>query len=125
MTATEPVVTRVTPEKGPNNQNTDVTIIGQNFVEGAKVLIGTFAALEVSVLGDKSIAAKVPAALKPGVYDVTVENPGGKTGRLTGAFTVEAPGCGCSSFSGRDGLPMEGIFFGLMLLFLLRVRRVR
>lgn len=91
-------------------------MIGNNFLEGAKVYIGTVAALEVSVLGPKSIAAKVPAAIKPGVYDVVVENPGGKSGRLDKAFSVEATGCGCSQTSGQDGLPLEMVFFAVLLL---------
>lgn len=124
VSAQEPKVTRITPEKGLNSQNTDVTVIGENFVEGAKVYIGTAAALEVSVLGPKSIAAKVPAAIKPGLYDVVVENPGGKSGRLDKAFSVEAAGCGCSQMSGREGMPLEEVFFVLMLWGLLRRRSI-
>lgn len=121
--ANSPVVTQVTPNKGPVNQNIAITVIGQNFTEGAKVIIGVVSANDVRVLGNSSVSATIPAAIQPGTYDVIVENKDGKRGILPKGFTIEG-GCGCTTLAGEpQQIPASLLLWIGFFLFLVQQKR--
>lgn len=54
-----------------------VVITGENFLPGASVSFGPFAASEVKLISDKRLEARTPGNLPAGLYSATVTNPGG------------------------------------------------
>lgn len=66
-----------------------MSITGTNFLAGALVLFGTTSAPTVTVNSATQIQAITPAKAA-GMVDVTVENPDGQSGIMTGAFTYTA-----------------------------------
>jgi len=81
-----PVVTDVIPQIGPIGGGIDVVVRGDNFVPGASVRFGNTLSPHVVVADAGTLTATLPPATL-GAVDVTVVNPGGKTGTLTGGFT--------------------------------------
>jgi hypothetical protein len=119
----KPTVTSVTPKEGPVGQNTDITIIGTNFQQGAKVRIGNdIQAVNVTVVGDKTITAVVPSDAKGGKYNITVENPDGQNGTLLDGFTVILTGCNGSFSSQASPLQTTPVLW-LLVLFHITFRR--
>lgn len=112
-----PVVTSLSPSTAPPGTNTDVTITGDHFQDGAIVLFGPsdgsngspsnpfpndLSATAVDVLGPTSIFATTPAA-PPGATNVIVINPDGQFGVLKSgdanhfAFTGSPPALAAST----------------------------
>lgn len=85
-----PKIEKVTPDKGPVEGGTDITITGQLFHSGAAVLIGDKAATGVEVVNDTTIKARTPAG-SPGYKDVTVINPDGGKAVLKNGFYYTPP----------------------------------
>lgn len=85
-----PVVFAIDPSTADNGSPTQVTITGENFTMGSRAFIGT---VEITVTSQlpTQLTATVPAGITPGVYDVTVENPGPVSGTLNDGFTVTGP----------------------------------
>jgi len=112
----KPVINLVTPAEGSPDKITKITIIGSDFMQGAKVLIGSKSAAVDNVTETK-IEASVLPGLTPGVYPVIVENPNGQTGFKDNAFTIkEAPkevdagvDSGGGSFNPGGKLEVEGL----------------
>lgn len=84
-----PVVTAVSPNRGPASGGTTVTIAGSNFKPGATVTFGSAAADNVTVLSSSQITCTTPAHY-PATVDVTVRNPDGQSGTLLRGFTYES-----------------------------------
>jgi hypothetical protein len=87
--APTPTVTSVSPNNGPVDGSTDVTVNGTNFVAGATVLFGSNAATNVTVLNSRVISATTPPAAA-GAVTVTVTNSTGRSGALPNAYTYAA-----------------------------------
>lgn len=96
-TPTTPTVTAVDPSQTPNDIDTPIVIHGSNFtttVSGTVVLtmptahIGGQALMDVVWVNSTTLSATVPWGLDPGVYSLTVTNPGGGWDDLPDAFTV-------------------------------------
>ncbi|MFZ5440937.1 MAG: IPT/TIG domain-containing protein [Myxococcota bacterium] len=86
---TAPVLTSISPTRGPLAGSTTVTLTGTSFVAGATVAFGGNPAT-VTFENDRRLLAVTPAAATPGAVSVTVTNPGGKTSTLADAFTYES-----------------------------------
>ncbi len=96
-----PTVTSLDVLKALQKGGGTVKLTGKDFTAGATVKIGTVTATVTNVATDgTSITITVPANkdgagayLNPGVYDVTVTNADGQTGKLARAFTyyIETP----------------------------------
>lgn len=94
----QPVITRVEPNKGPTAGGTLVTITGDNFRftddgnddNDAKVYFGTLEAGEITVVSYTTITCITPAH-EEGACDVVVRNPGPDFGEATlkNGFTYE------------------------------------
>lgn len=80
--ATPPTVTGVSPNAGPPEGNTSVTITGTDFTGATAVHFGTGLATDVNVGSATSITCKSPAGT--GTVDVTVTTPAG-TSSVTSA----------------------------------------
>lgn len=81
-----PVVTMVTPNSGPSEGGTAVTISGSNFKDGATVTFGGMAASNVVFVSSSQITCTTPAHI-PETVDVSVTNPDAQFGLLLNGFT--------------------------------------
>jgi len=90
VTHPTPTVLGITPNEGLSISPTAVTITGTDFAATPEVYIGATPALGITWLSDTTLTGTVPAGLSPGVYNVTVRNPGptNPAGTLEHAFTV-------------------------------------
>jgi hypothetical protein len=80
----------VRPDEWFNDTTTSVEIFGFNFRPDSQVRLMTspFIVLPVTFIDSRHLAAKTPAGLTPGVYDLVVDNGGGDAATLIHAFTV-------------------------------------
>ena len=81
-------VTLVDPASAPNDLDFPITIIGSDFVATPTVYLGDTELGAVTWVSATLIEATVPWGIDPGVYTLTVQNPGGEIGSLANAFTV-------------------------------------
>jgi photosystem II stability/assembly factor-like uncharacterized protein len=82
------VVTGVDPADALNDLDTSITITGTEFVSKPTVYLGNTTLDDVIWVSSATLEATVPWGMTPGVYTLTVENPGGESASLTDAFTV-------------------------------------
>lgn len=82
----KPVLTIVTPNSGPAEGGTVVTLMGSNFKTGATVTFGGMAASNVNVISSNQITCTTPAHF-PNTVDVRVTNPDAQFGLLLNGFT--------------------------------------
>jgi hypothetical protein len=73
-----PVVSGVSPNALEHPAGAQITITGQNFLEGASVMIGKTPVAEVARIDEQTLIATLPSELAPGIYNVWVTNPGGQ-----------------------------------------------
>lgn len=57
----------------------DLTVLGNNFVDGAAIRLVNWGVLPTTFINDTTLTAKVPASVKVGAYVVQVRNPDGQT----------------------------------------------
>lgn len=88
---TTPILTSISPTRGPVGGGTVVTLNGTGFVSGATVTFGPAAAASVTFESASRLTAFSPPGAA-GAVSVTVTNPGGKTSTLPAAFTYETTG---------------------------------
>jgi len=79
----EPIITSVTPNKGPQIGGTDIIITGRDFREGIEVYIGGEPCTGVTYVDYRTVTAVTPAGTV-GPADVTVTNAD------LGSFTLES-----------------------------------
>ena len=101
------------------DEETVVSVFGQNFLEGAQVLVDGQSARDVTVLQDPDrIAFRIPLGLADGTYDVSVTNPGLGQYTLPDALTVGPCTDRCeASQAGDIWTPMWDLWDGKMDLF--------
>jgi hypothetical protein len=85
-------ITQITPNHGPTDEDTDVTIYGANFTDPMTVLIGSHVLDEVTVVAADMITTTVPAGIEPGVYTVRVINDSDEYAELVDGYTVDEAG---------------------------------
>ena len=90
-------VSAVQPDTAPNDIDTPIvihgtgftaTLLGTQVITAPIVYLGDSKLAEVSLVNTTTLSATVLWGLEPGVYTLTVENPGGEFNSLTDAFTV-------------------------------------
>ncbi len=90
-----PTVTRLEPTSAFNDIDTRITITGADFAVDESgtppaASLGTTPLTEVTWVDTQTLTATVPWGMAPGVYDLTVTNPGGGTpGTRAYAFEVK------------------------------------
>ncbi len=62
-----------------------ITITGENFIEGATVALNDISLENVQWIDEHTLLATVPANIPPGRYNLWVTNPGGQASVLAGA----------------------------------------
>ena len=84
-----PIITSVSPDSGPTEGGTEITITGDNFNNDINVIVGGRYCTNIVVISKTKLTCKTPAH-DAGLVDITViTNVGSAT--LTGAFTYIAP----------------------------------
>jgi hypothetical protein len=83
--AAPPTMVSVTPDIGPTNGGTTVTIIGTGFESGATVTFGALPAGSVDVINSTNLTALTPPS-GLGTVDVVVTNADGQSAILTNGF---------------------------------------
>ncbi len=86
-----PDIDDVEPDWLLNTQDTQITILGSGFQDGATVRAKTFGLLSSEWVNDTLLTAIVPAGLARGKYDVQVTNPDGRSDTRKNAFEVATP----------------------------------
>jgi hypothetical protein len=81
-----PSVTSLTPNTGPNDRQTPITITGQGFTTATLAYLDDIPLLRVTFVDSATLQARVPFGLVTGVYTLTVTDA--ETATLTNAFTV-------------------------------------
>ena len=84
----EPTIIEVDPSSAPNDLDTPIVITGTGFTAVPTVTLGSTVLEEVGWVSSATLTAIVPWGMDPGVYDLTVVNPGGESNDLPNAFTV-------------------------------------
>lgn len=103
-----PVVTTISPTKGPFGTTPVLTITGTGFAPDARVPVGDKDATDITVNADGTeITVTVPDGLASGAHDVVVTNPGGGTVTKAGAFTLTGAPIN-ASVTIQDGQPHTG-----------------
>ena len=82
----EPQIFILTPTSGSKAGGTTVSVIGEDFQEGALLSFGGNAASNVVFVSETELSCKTPA-VTPGIVDVVVVNPDGGEYSFDGAFT--------------------------------------
>ncbi|MFU8804069.1 MAG: IPT/TIG domain-containing protein, partial [Bradymonadaceae bacterium] len=83
-------ITSISPTSALNTTSTDIVILGEGFAPGAQVLLGADNIGVTETLVGR-IRANVPNGKTPGIYDVIVTNPDGRSAILAQGFTVTEP----------------------------------
>lgn len=81
-------VTAVSPTSAPNDLDTQLMISGTGFVNGATAQVGNAALQDVAWVSVTRLEATLPWGLDPGIYTLTVTNPGGASASLPDALDV-------------------------------------
>jgi len=82
-------VYEVSPNFGPTEGGTAITITGEGFIAGATVRVGALPAAAVTVVDDATITAVTPPG-SPGLANITVQQAG-LSDTLIGGFAYQAP----------------------------------
>ena len=81
-----PVIDQVDPPLVGNGSGAYVTLTGENFIQTPGVKLNGVPAVSVEWLDENQIRFQIPAGLPPGIYNLTVTNPGGQEAVQPGAF---------------------------------------
>lgn len=81
-------VMEIFPKTAANDLDTSVIITGTDFTAVPTVTLGVVVLDDVTWISSTRLAATVPWGLDPGVYTLTVQNPGALSANLPNAFTV-------------------------------------
>jgi hypothetical protein len=103
-TSTAPTVTSVTPNSGPTNGGTSVTIAGANFASAATVSFGSAPANNVTFVDSTKLTASTPPG-SAGTVSVSVTNPNGQKGTLTNGYTYNTSTTGIKFVQKNAGTP--------------------
>lgn len=96
ITASAPIVTAIIPKMGLKNTLVSVSINGDNFKNGLKVILSApelneITGTNIKVVSETQISCDLDLnGATPGVYDVKVVNPDGQFGILNNAFAVDS-----------------------------------
>jgi hypothetical protein len=88
--ASGPTISGVTPNNGPTQGGTTVTVSGSNFRSGVGVQFGAHLATSVALVSSTQLQA-VTAPESSGIVDVYVQDSGGQVADASNAFTFIAP----------------------------------
>lgn len=79
-----PLPREASPVRLPTSAASTITISGENFLGTPRVWLGDTTLNGVQRLDERTLRANLPAGLRPGLYRLTIANPGGQRGVLEG-----------------------------------------
>jgi hypothetical protein len=85
-----PVVDDVQPDRGTDLGGTVIEVIGENFDEGAVVVVGGQPCAQTIYIDEETLQCTVPAGT-PGIVDVDVINEDGQSDTMIGGFNFIGP----------------------------------
>ncbi|HSH05002.1 MAG TPA: IPT/TIG domain-containing protein [Anaerolineae bacterium] len=92
MEAAPPNIVSITPDAGPNDEDTMATIVGGNFMPGSTVALNNpvdnINLGNVTYMSSNELMVVVPAGSEPGVYDVVITNPDGQSTTLVAGYEI-------------------------------------
>jgi nucleoid-associated protein YgaU len=100
-----PIITSVSPNRGPSGGGTRITITGENFKEGAGVTIGGAPLKNMSMNPEGTSVTGVAPGGKPGAQQVIATNLKAKEPSLPATFTYEALSIVSTTPADGDQLP--------------------
>lgn len=90
--AKPPVVTSINQTQGYLPGGDIIYVVGENFVSGLKVKVGSENASVLNVYSANQIRIQIPAGVSLGAVDLVVTNADGQSGTLPNAYTyIETP----------------------------------
>ncbi|OBY79932.1 hypothetical protein BBG47_08585 [Paenibacillus sp. KS1] len=104
----DPEVSKIDPTSGPLAGGTKIMITGKYFLPGIKVKVGENYSPTVTYHSDVYLHAVTPAGVKPGLVNITIENPDGTQSELKDAFRYNEP----PKLELKSVSPAEGITIG-------------
>lgn len=104
---TGPSVSEVTPVAGSTAGDVAATVVGAGFKPGALVFFGGRPATGVTAAGTSALNVRTPASA-PGLVDVAVTNPDGRSDVKRGGYNYYVGGPVLLSVSPRFGAPNGG-----------------
>lgn len=105
---TQPAIIKIEPDSGVNGKTTDITITGNNFMNGASILINGENVLNIDFISANELQAMIPSGLEPGIYDIKLTNPNGKYDIAEDSFTVIAANNPPEVYAGADKTVLAG-----------------
>ena len=108
-----PSISALSPNAGTTAGGTRVTIIGNHFADGVTVTFGVNPATDVEFISETELKATTPASGVeisatasgfPGMVDVVVTNPDGKSGKLENGFLYVDVSCAMPGDVSGDGM---------------------
>jgi glutamate dehydrogenase/leucine dehydrogenase len=102
-----PVITAISPNAGPVQSETEVTITGSGFTSATAVAFGPLASPGFNVISDSEIMAIAPQAPSPGVRNVSVTTPNGTSATVPADQYDYAVQASITSVSPSSG-PQQG-----------------
>lgn len=125
-------VASISPNEGFEDEQTEVSIVGEGFADGATVKLGGTSLVAVDVVSAQFISATVPKGMTASEtrYDLIIVGADGNVGQLPSAFLVQsrpkdksnsAPASSCSA--GASGSGSTAALLLIALGSLLAIRR--
>jgi hypothetical protein len=73
-----PILSGVDKMHFPEWSDASLSVRGQNFLSGATIWLGDYPLDQTVWIDAQSLQATIPASVPPGIYDLSVFNPGGQ-----------------------------------------------
>ena len=90
---TQPNIISVTPTNGLNTADTEITVTGTEFIDGAAIKIGEISLTKLIFINSGMLKGTLPSGVaEPGTYSLQVTNPNGKTDTKENSFTIVQSG---------------------------------
>lgn len=82
-------IASINPVSGYNHVDTDITVYGSGFIDGATITIATIPLTNVVFINSGQLTATVPSGISKGDKDVKLTNPDTSNITLTNGFLVK------------------------------------
>ena len=102
-------VTAVSPTVTQNDLDMPLVISGTGFEDGATAMLGETELQDVTWVSNERLEATLSWGKQPGIYELTVTNPGGDSGTLQDAMTLEQGIGAWTHATGPEGGAVYGI----------------
>jgi hypothetical protein len=84
-------ISSISPNVVSNNTAVELVISGNEFQDGAKVILVNYGALVTNFVSSSVLSAILPNGINPGIYSISVINPDSSSVTLSNALTITGP----------------------------------